>query len=103
VSDIVIPIELKEVIKEKHEDHEDHEEHEDHTTKATDDLEGTGEDSGFLVAAAVCPGRPSCITPIPVPVAGACTAAIFTRPSVLDAVVRNQDCDSHAYLTSGSV
>ena len=83
--DTVIPIELKEVTNEKRE------EREDHTTKPTDSLEEEeGKDgSGYTVASSTtCPGT-GCITPIPVPVAGACTAAIFTHPSVLDAVVRN--------------
>ena len=105
MSDIVSPIELKEVLKEEHKDHEDHkdhEEHEDHTTKPEDNLEKVDRyGSGFVIQE--CATRPGGCNPPPPPPGGPCTAAIFTHPSVLDAVVRNTDCDSHATLTSGSV
>ena len=102
--DIVTPKELKEVLKEEHKDHEDHEEHEDNTTKPKNKLEDEDEGSGYTFASALnCPGGPGCITVIPVPVAGACTAAVFTPVVMTDAVVRSQDCDSCASLTAGSI
>ena len=101
MSDIVIPIELKEVLKEEHKDHEDYEEHEDNTTKPKNKLEDEDEGSGFTFASN-CPG-PSCVTPPPPPPTGACTAAVFRMPGLTDGIVTNKDCDSYAILTSGSV
>jgi hypothetical protein len=104
VLDIVTPKELKEVLKEEHKDHEDHEEHEDNTTKPKNKLEDEDEGSGYTFAPALnCPGGTGCNNPLPVPVAGACTAVEFKQPKLVDSIVLNTDCDSHAYLTAGSI